>query len=250
MVERISGGSALPPDVLEQVIRKTDGVPLFVEELTKSVLESGQLHERAGERVWGPRLPTLEIPSTLQDSLMARLDRLGRAKEVAQVAAVLGREFSYPLLREVSTAEPQVLDKLLSQLVDAELVYQQGAPPSSSYAFKHALIQDAAYQSLLRGTRRALHARIVQVLEDGFPARVASEPEELARHCEEGGLVEKAIAYRWHAGTRATERCASAEAIGHLTRSIELLSTLPERLPIAPHRSCCPRSRSGRPWGP
>jgi predicted ATPase len=228
MVDRMTDGQGLPPEVLEEVIKKTDGVPLFVEELTKSVLESGQLERRAGGREWQGRLPPLAIPSTLQDSLMARLDRLGRAKEVAQVAAVLGREFSYSLLREVSTTDARLLDQLLAQLLDAELVHQRGAAPSASYAFKHALIQDAAYQSLLRGTRRALHARIVQVLEDGFPARVASEPEELARHCEEGGLLEKAIAYYRRAGSRAAERSAHAEAIGHLTRAIELLQTLPE----------------------
>jgi predicted ATPase len=216
MVETIAGEKELPSVVVEQVALRTDGVPLFVEELTKSVLESRSSTATA-----------VSIPTTLQDSLMARLDRLGPAKDVAQVAAVLGREFSHDLLAEVSTTG-DALDGLLAQLVAAELVYERSASPNLSYIFKHALIQEIAYESLLRGTRRALHARIARVLEERFPARAESHPEELARHAEGGGLVEKAIDGYERAGCRANERSASAEAIGHLTRGIGLVRTLPE----------------------
>jgi tetratricopeptide (TPR) repeat protein len=228
MVAGITGGKALPAAVLDQVVKKTDGVPLFVEELTKSVLESGLLAEGEESFERTDPLPELSIPSTLQDSLMARLDRLGPAKEVAQLAAVLGRQFSFELLEAVSPLEAEVLESGLVRLVKAELLYRRGVPPRATYVFKHALVEDAAYQSLLRRARQQHHARIAQVLEERFPERVASDAEEMARHCERGDLAEKAISHYQRAAERAAERSAHAEAIGHLTRAIELVQRLPE----------------------
>jgi len=212
MVKAVAGDATLSPDTLDHVARKTDGVPLFIEELTKTVLESSLADD-------------LAIPTTLQDSLMARLDRLGAAKEIAQLGAVLGREFSYELLAAAATGP---VEGALRQLGSAGLVFQRGDPPAATYTFKHALVQDAAYQSLLKETRRAWHARIARLLADRFPSRVATEPEEAARHCEGGGLVQDAITYYQKAAELATDRSAYAEAIGHLTRGIELLGTLAE----------------------
>jgi class 3 adenylate cyclase len=179
---RVAYGKALPPEVVEQIVAKTDGVPLFVEELTKMVLESGLLQERA-ERydLTGP-LPPLAIPTTLHDSLMARLDRLSAVKGLAQLGATLGREFSYELLQAVSPWDEATLQRGLHQLVAAEFLYQQGLPPQATYRFKHALIQDAAYQSLLRSTRQQYHQRIAQVLEARFPEITETQPEWLAHH--------------------------------------------------------------------
>ena len=159
MVEKVTGGKALPLEVLQQIVSKTDGVPLFVEELTKMVLESGLLREEDGHYVGahgGTPIPPLAIPSTLQDSLMARLDRLAPVREIAQVGAVLGREFSYELLQAVSSLDEALLQQGLRQLVEAELIYQRGLPPQATYLFKHALIQDTAYQSLLKSRRQQL----------------------------------------------------------------------------------------------
>ena len=165
MTGRVAHGKALPAEVVEQVVAKTDGVPLFVEELTKMVLESGLLQEREERyELTGP-LPPLAIPATLHDSLMARLDRLAAVKGLAQLGATLGREFSYELLQAVSPWDEGTLQRGLQQLVAAEFLYQQGLPPQATYRFKHALIQDAAYQSLLRSTRQQHHQRIAQVLE-------------------------------------------------------------------------------------
>jgi class 3 adenylate cyclase/predicted ATPase len=212
MVQAVVGDASLPTDTLDHVVRKTDGVPLFVEELTKHVLETQLCDD-------------LAIPATLQDSLMARLDRLGPGKEIAQLGAVLGREFSYELIAAAST---RAVDAALRHLTSAGLVYQRGEPPDASYTFKHALVQDAAYQSLLKERRRAWHARIAGVLAERFPHRAATEPEEVARHCEGGGLDDAAIGYYQRAAELATERSAYAEAGGHLTRAIELLGRLPE----------------------
>jgi len=231
MARGIAAARALPPAVLDQVVEKTDGVPLFIEELTNCVLESAPMArgEDGQEEAVSP--PDLAIPSTLQDSLAARLDRLGPAKDVAQLAAVLGREFSYELLAAVSTADAPLLEERLAQLAVAELVYQSVESvdrPNVSYSFKHALIQEAAYQSLLKSTRRAQHQRIARVLEERFPVRVESEPEEIARHCEAGGLIEQAISYYQRAAELAMKRSANWEAVGHLTRGIGLLGKLPE----------------------
>jgi TOMM system kinase/cyclase fusion protein len=228
MAERVAGNKQLPEDVLQEIVAKTDGVPLFVEELTKMILESGVVREADGRYELTGSLPTLAVPATLHDSLIARLDRLSPAKEVAQLAAVLGREFSYELLHAVTRLDAAALEHALARLVDAELMYQRGVPPQASYTFKHALIQETAYQSLLKSRRHEFHTRVAQVLEERFPERVEAEPEEIARHCEGAGLLTQAVAYYQRAGERATERSANAEAIGHLTKGIELLSALPE----------------------
>jgi predicted ATPase len=209
LTDRASRGKPLPAEVVEQIVARTDGVPLFVEELTRTVMESGLLQE--GEERYeltGP-LPPLAIPTTLHDSLMARLDRLATVKVLAQLGAMLGREFSYDLLRAVSPWDEETLRQGLRQLVEAELLYQRGLPPHATYIFKHALIQDAAYQSLLRSTRQQYHQRIAQVLEAEFPETAATQPELLAHHYTEAGLVAQAIPYWQQAGRRAAERSAS-----------------------------------------
>jgi predicted ATPase len=228
MVERVAGGKALPAEVVQQVVAKTDGVPLFVEELTKMVLESGLLREGNGHyELTGP-LPPLAIPSTLQDSLMARLDRLTTLKDVAQLGATLGREFTYELLQGVSPLDELTLQRELAQLVEAELLYQRGVPPQSRYFFKHALIQEASYQSLLKSKRQQYHQKIAQVLGERFPETVETQPELLAHHYTEAGLVELSIPY-WHkAGERASQRSANVEATSHLITALELLKTLPD----------------------
>jgi predicted ATPase len=203
-------------------------VPLFVEELTKMVLESGLLQERDGRyELTGP-LPPLAIPTTLHDSLMARLDRLATVKALAQLGATLGREFSYEWLQAVAPWDEDALQQGLHQLVAAEFLYQQGVPPQATYRFKHALIQDAAYQSLLRSTRQQYHQRIAQVLEARFPKICASQPELLAHHYTEAGAVAQAVSYWQQAGQRAVARSAHVEAISHLTRGLDLLTTLPD----------------------
>jgi class 3 adenylate cyclase/predicted ATPase len=228
LVTNVAGGRRLPAEVVEQIVAKTDRIPLFVEELTKTVLESDLLVEEEGRfELRGP-LPELAIPSTLQDSLMARLDRLGPAKEVAQLCAALGRDFSHELLEAVSPMEPDLLGQVLTGLASAELLYQRGLPPRSVYHFKHALLQEMAYQSLLKKTRREYHARIAKALEERFPERIEAEPEVVAHHYEEAGLSEKAIDAYQRAGERATERSAHAEATSHLEKAIDLLLSLPE----------------------
>jgi class 3 adenylate cyclase/predicted ATPase len=228
MVERITGGKALPSEVLGQIVARTDGVPLFVEELTKTVLESGLLRD-AGDRyeLTGP-LPPLAIPATLHDSLLARLDHLAPVKEVAQTAAVIGREFSHELLTAVADRADAELQSALEQLVASELVFRRGAPPDATYSFKHALVRDAAYQSLLKSKRRQLHARIAAVLEQRFPGTAAAEPEILAHHYGAAGDMQKAFQYRFEAGRRAAERSANLEAIQHLVKARDHLATLPD----------------------
>jgi predicted ATPase len=228
MIARVAGGKALPPEVVEQIVAKTDGVPLFVEELTKMVLESELLRE--GEERYeltGP-LPSLAIPATLHDSLMARLDRLATVKDVAQLGATIGRMFTYELLQAVSPLDDATLQQGLRQLVEAELVYQRGAPPQAIYTFKHALIQDAAYQSLLRSTRQQYHRRIAQVLEARFPETAETQPELLAHHYTEAGLSAAALPYWRRAGQRAMEHSANIEASSHFTAALALLKTLPD----------------------
>ena len=228
VIRQMAHGKALPPDIVEQMVAKTDGVPLFVEELTKMVLESGLLQEREERyELTGP-LPPLAIPATLHDSLMARLDRLATVKALAQLGATLGREFSYALLQAVSPWDEETLQRGLHQLVAAEFLYQRGVPPQATYTFKHALIQDVAYQSLLKSTRQQSHQRIAAVLEGRFPEVCETQPELLAHHCTEAGLTEPAIAYWQRAGQHASDRSAHLEAISHLTTGIELLTSLPE----------------------
>ena len=191
MITHLTGGKALPAEVVQQVVVKTDGIPLFVEELVKMILESGLVREEADRYVLTGPLPPLAIPSTLHDSLMARLDRLSAARDLAQLGAVLGREFAYELLQAVSPLDEPTLQQGLAQLVDAELVYQRGLPPQSRYIFKHALIQEAAYQSLLRSTRQRYHQQTAQVLEAQFPETVETQPELLAHHYTEAGLASR-----------------------------------------------------------
>jgi TOMM system kinase/cyclase fusion protein len=228
MTSRVAHGHALPSEVIEQVVARTDGVPLFVEELTKMVLESGLLEEREEHyELTGP-LPPLAIPTTLHDSLMARLDRLAAVKAMAQLGATLGREFAYDLLQAVSPWDEDSLRQGLHQLVAAEFLYQQGLPPQATYRFKHALIRDAAYQSLLRSTRQQYHQRIAQVVEARFPELRETQPELLAHHYTEAGLSEQAIAYWQWAGQRSIARSAYVEAINHLSTGLKCLKVLPE----------------------
>jgi len=235
MVKQVTGGKVLPPEVAQQIVDKTDGVPLFVEELTKMVLESGLLREHEDRyELTGP-LPQLAIPSTLHDSLMARLDRLSTIKAVAQMGATLGRSFSYELLQAVSTLDDGALQHALRQLVEAELLYQRGLPPQATYLFKHALIQEAAYQSLLKSTRQHYHRRTAQVLEARFPDMAQTQPELLAHHYTEAGLIEQALPYWLRAGQHAIQRSAHTEGVGHLTQGLEALNTLPETVERAQH---------------
>ncbi len=228
IVTQMTDGKTFPAEVLQQILGKTDGVPLFIEELTKAILESGHLTEADGHYALTGSLHTFAIPATLQDSLMARLDRLVTAKGIAQLAAVIGRQFAYPLLQMVSQVDEMTLQRELGRLVEAELVYQRGVPPQSTYVFKHALIQDAAYESLLKSTRQHYHQRIAQVLEAQFPETTEGQPELLAHHYTEAGLIEQAVSH-WHqAGQKAIERSAHAEAIAHLRQGLALLQTLPE----------------------
>src|SRR5262249_15131927 len=192
IVTGMTDGKTFPAEVLQQIIEKTDGVPLFVEEITKAILESGQLKALDGHYELVGALSTFAIPATLQDSLMARLDRLMTGKVIAQLGATIGRQFSYALLQAVAQLNERTRQEELHRLVEAELLYQRGLPPQAYYFFKHALIQDTAYESLLKSTRQQYHQRIAQVLESQFPEITEAQPELLARHCTEAGLAEKA----------------------------------------------------------
>jgi class 3 adenylate cyclase/predicted ATPase len=214
LVEQIAGGRVLPDEVVAQIADRTDGVPLFVEELTKSVLESGA--------------PLVGVPTTLHDSLMARLDRLASVRLVAQTGAAIGREFSYALLRAVSRLPEDELQAALARLFASELVFQRGRPPDAVYAFKHALVQDAAHSSLLRGTRQQLHARIAEALETDSPELIDSQPELFAQHFAEAGLVEKSVAYWGKAGHRSVARSAMAEAAAQFQNGLDQLALLPD----------------------
>ena len=227
MIQAVARGKVLPAEVQEQIVAKTDGVPLFIEELAKSLLESGILREVSDHFVLTGALPALAIPTTLHDSLLARLDRLGPANETAQLGAVMGREFSYELLAAVSQVPESELRDALDQLTGAGLIFRRGLPPDASYMFKHALIQDAAYARLLRSQRQQLHSRVAQVLKARFPHRAAAEPELLAHHHTEAGEIEQAIDYWLVAGRKALARSAMAEAVGQLTKGLELLEGLP-----------------------
>jgi len=228
LVNRMTDGKTLPHEVRVQIVEKTDGVPLFVEEMTKTILESGYLKETDGYYELTGALSALAIPATLHDSLMARLDRLVTAKAVAQYAAVIGRLFSYALLQAVSQVDEATLQRELGRLVDAEIVYQRGLPPQATYVFKHALIQDTAYESLLKSTRQQYNQRIAHVLAEQFPETAEAQPELLAHHYSEAGLTEKAVQYWQKAGQSAVQRSAHMEAISHLSKGLELLHTLPE----------------------
>jgi class 3 adenylate cyclase/predicted ATPase len=228
LVEQIAGGKALPNDVIAQIVDRTDGVPLFVEELTKSVLESGLLREEVDRYVLDAALPPLAIPTTLHASLLARLDRLASVLHVAQIGAAIGREFSYELLRAVSRVPENELQAALGRLVASELVFQRGMPPDAVYAFKHALVQDAAHGSLLRNARQQLHAQIAEALEAQSPETMDSQPELFAQHYAEAGLFEKSVACWGKAGHRSAARSAMAEAAAQLQKGLDQLALLPD----------------------
>ncbi len=228
MVERVTGGKALPAEVMQQIVDKTDGVPLFVEELTKAVLESDLLREAEGRYELTGLLPPLAIPTTLQDSLIARLGRLAPVKEVAQIGAAIGREFSYELLAAVAPLREAELQDALLQLTRSELIFRRGVPPKATYTFKHALVQDAAYATLLRSRRQQLHMRIATVLENEFPATAEMEPDRLAQHYTEAGLLTQAVDCWRRAGQRSMARSATAEAIVQLSKGLELARELEE----------------------
>ena len=228
LIERITGGRALPPEMVDAILTRTEGVPLFVEELTKTLLESGLLREEARGYVLTGPLPPVAIPSTLHNSLMARLDRLAPVKEVAQVAACLGRDFAHDLLASVAGIGKAELTAALDQLVEAGLIVRQATTGEATYAFKHVLVQDVAYDSLLRAKRRRLHARIAMILEERFAQVVKQRPELLARHFAAAGLFSKAIACWQAAADLALARSANAEAVAHLQAAIGLVSDLPE----------------------
>ncbi len=228
LVARSAGGKALPAEILEQILARTDGVPLFLEELTKTIIESGLLREEDGYYALDGALPPLAIPTTLHDSLMARLDRLAPVREVAQIGAAIGREFSYRLLSAVAQQPDDRLTEALDRLVRAELVFGRGELPEAVYTFKHALVQEAAYAGLLRERRRQLHARIAQALEGEFPEVAETQPELVAHHYAAAGLAAPAIDYYRRAAERAMASSANAEAIAHLTKGLELIGSLPE----------------------
>src|SRR5450755_1010504 len=227
MIDRIMSSRALPDEVLDQIIAKTDGVPLFVEELTKSVLESGLLREENGAYVLAAALTPLAIPSTLHDSLTARLDRLSPIREIAQIGATIGREFSYDLLEAVSPVRGQALHNALQQLMETELIYGRGTPPKASYIFKHALVQDTAYVSLLRGRRQRIHADIAQVLKERS-AKEEHQPAIIAHHFAEAGLAEQAAPYWLAAAELALSQSAPVEAEHHASAGLALIPRMTE----------------------
>jgi class 3 adenylate cyclase/predicted ATPase len=218
MIAHVTGGKTLPREVADQIVDRTDGVPLFIEELTKSVVESG----------WRGGGEHLAIPTTLQASLLARLDRLAPTREVAQIAATLGRQFSHELISAVADMPSAKLENALEQLIRAELVFRRGTPPDATYTFKHALVQDAAYSTLLRGRRQQLHGRIAATLERQFPEIAAAQPELMAHHCTCAGMVERSVEYWDKAGRMAVQRSTMAEAAAHFGKALELLGSLPK----------------------
>jgi predicted ATPase/class 3 adenylate cyclase len=226
LIERVTGGKTLPAEVMDQILARTDGVPLFVEELTKTVLETGLLQEVDGRYILNRPLPPMAIPTTLHASLMARLDRLAPVREVAQIGAVVGREFSYELLSIVAGLPRERLDEALAQLVRSELIFCRGEIPRAVYSFKHVLVRDAAYSGLLRGRRAALHGTIADAFEERFPEIVQAQPETIAHHLTEAGLFEKATGYWLLAGKKAAMRSANLEATAHLERGIEATTHL------------------------
>jgi class 3 adenylate cyclase/predicted ATPase len=226
IIARLAGNNALPADVLTEIVERTDGIPPFVEEMTKAVLEA-ESEGAARRTIAAVPSPALAVPASLHASLMARLDRLGPAKEVAQIGSAIGREFSHPLLASVARKPEAELGSALERLVQAGLLFRQGVPPQASYLFKHALVQDAAYGTLLREPRRALHARIAEALENQFTETAGSRPEILAHHCTEAGLIEKAAGLWGKAGRQSLDRSALAEAVAQFTRALEQIQTLP-----------------------
>jgi class 3 adenylate cyclase len=229
LVQNLAGNAVLSADIVAEIVARTDGVPLFVEEMTKAVLESAGQRDRIAAVLATTSLDAPSVPATLYASLMARLDRLGpAAKEVAQIGAVLGREFAYELIEPVAQRDEGELQTALGQLNDAGLLFCRGAAPHSSYLFKHALVQDTAYGTLLRGKRQELHARVAAVLERNFADLVERRPELLAHHLTAAGETERATDQWLKAGQYATERLAHLEAIRHFDRGLAALAALPE----------------------
>jgi hypothetical protein len=257
IVSKLAGGKALPAEVFGQILAKADGVPLFVEELTKTVLESiaslepvkstksAESIESGGKLRWST-IP-VGIPSTLQDALMTRLDRLGAAKEIAQIGAAIGREFSYELLAAVAAKTKTDLEQALNELTDSGLAFRRGTPPEATYTFKHALVQDAAYDSLLKSRRQELHATIARVLTEDFPQTTATEPELLAHHLTAAGQAAAAIPFWQQAGELASKRLALKEAIAHLNQGMVLIGTLPPS-PERDGKELGLRTRLGMAW--
>ena len=226
MIDGVTGNKPLPASIRQDIIERTDGIPLFVEEMTKAVLEADGKDE-AQQTAGAIPSSAQAVPPSLHASLMARLDRLGHAKEIAQIGAAIGREFSHPLLAEMARKSDVELKAALDALVEAGLLFRQGLPPHATYFFKHALVQDAAYSTLLRDPRRSLHARVARTLQDRFPEIAESQPEVLARHFTEAGLIEKAATLWARAGQRSLERSALVEAIEQLTRALDQFAFLP-----------------------
>jgi hypothetical protein len=228
MIAHVTGGKVLPQEIADQITDRTDGVPLFIEELTKAVVESGLLVETGDQYVATGPVTALAIPTSLQESLLARLDRLAPTSDVAQIAAVLGRQFSHELISAVAAMPREQLDDALAQLVNAELIFRRGTPPNAEYTFKHALVQDTAYGTLLRSRRQQIHARIAATLEDQFSDIAVAQPALLARHCAEAGLAEKTVVYWLKAGQQALARSATTEAAAQLRKGLDALDGLPD----------------------
>ena len=228
LIDHVTRGKRLPGEIPKQIVGNSDGIPLYIEELTKAVLESDVLQETPDGYELTRPVSSLSVPTTLRDSLMARLDRLGGAKEVAQLASVLGRTFSYEWLQSISPLPEHVLRRHLARLIEAELLYQQGTPPAVTYTFKHALIKDAAYLSLLKRVRQQCHERIAGALEQHFPEIQETQPELLAHHYADAGRPEKAVGYWRSAGRQAVARSANVEAAAHFRRALDLLRSLPD----------------------
>jgi len=228
IIARLVGNKELPADVMAEIVERTDGIPLFVEEMTKAVLEAE--NEGAARRtVAAARSQTLEVPASLRASLIARLDRLGpTAKEIVQIGAAIGRDFSYELLAMVAQRTEPELDEAMARLVDRGLVFAAGTKPQATFLFKHALVQETAYSLLLRAARKALHARIAYVLEERFRSVVEARPQVLAHHFTEAGLVDQAVAYWSWAGQQSAMKSGFIEAIAHLRRGMRLIAELPD----------------------
>ena len=226
MIDAMVGNKPLPANIRQDIIERTDGIPLFVEEMTKAVLE-GESEGAARRMIAGVPSPALAVPASLHAALMARLDRVGPARELAQIAAAIGREFSHALLAAVVRKSEAELGRALDGLAQADLLFRHGVPPHATYLFKHALVQDAAYGTLLREPRRALHARIAETVESQFADIAESQPELLARHCTEAGLIEKAASLWTKAGLRSLERSALVEAVEQITRALAQTAALP-----------------------
>ena len=228
MIGHMTGGKSLPKEIADQIVERTDGVPLFIEELTKTVIESGILTEAGGRYAMAGPVAPLAIPTSLHASLLARLDRLAPTREIAQIGAALGRSFSHELISAVAQMPQPQVDGALAQLVNAELIFRRGTPPDAQYTFKHALVQDAAYSTLLRSRRQQIHGRIVATLERQFPDLAAAQPALLAQHSVEAGLAEKAVDCWLKAGQQAVARSAMAEAVSQLQKGLEQLPNLPD----------------------